>query len=134
MKRTLLTAALLLFAGSTSLTAQNGYGWGNRSHSWQRPNYNPHYDRYRDYGRDRDIRQDQREIDHDKWEIRDDLRGGDYRAARREREELREREYDLRRDRHNRCDRRQGYDYNRGSTWGRNPRWDWSRFASVGWR
>ena len=67
MKRTLLIAALLLFAGSTSLTAQNGYGWGNRGRSWQRPNHNSHYDRYRDYGRDRDIRQDQREIDYDRW-------------------------------------------------------------------
>ncbi len=134
MKRTLMTVALLLLAGIAPLAAQNGHGWGNRANGWQRPNHNRHYDRYRDYGRDRDIRQDQREIDYDRWEIRDDLRRGDYRAARREREELREREYDLYRDRHNRCDRRRGYEYNRGSSWGRNQRWDWSRFTSLGWR
>jgi len=134
MKGTLLTIALLAFAGSTSLMAQNGHGWGARDSGWQRANHGHHSDRYRngDYDRYRDSRQDEREIDHDRWEIRDDLRRGDYRAANREREELRERERDLYRDRHGRYDR--GHGYNSGSGWSRNQRWDWSRFASSGWR
>ena len=134
MKGTLFTVALLVFAGSTSLMAQNGHGWGARDHGWQRANHGHHNDRYRngDYDRSRDIRQDEREIDHDRWEIRDDLNRGDYRAARREREEMRERERDLYRDHRGRYDR--GYGYNSGSTWSRNQHWDWTRFASSGWR
>jgi len=132
MKGTLLTLALLVFAGSSSLMAQNGYQWGNRAHGWQRANQGHHYDRYRgrDYDRYRDIHQDERAIEHDKWEIRDDLRRGDYRAAQREREEMRERERDLYRDRNGRSNHRFGHD----SAWGRNQRWDWRQFALSGWR
>ena len=132
MKGTLLTVALLVFAGSTSLMAQNGHGWGARDHGWQRANHGHHNDRYRngDYDRSRDIRQDEREIDHDRWEIRDDLRRGDYRAANREREEMRKRERDVYRDRHVGSDQRvNGYDHD--SAWGRNQGWDWTRFNSF---
>jgi hypothetical protein len=136
MKGTLLTLALLVFAGSTSLAAQNNNRWSNRDSGWHRANLGHHTDRYRDsdYDRDRDIRQDAREIDHDRWEIRDDLRRGDYRAADREREELRQRERDLYRDRHGRCDRGRNYGSSYNSRWDRSQRWDWMRFASMGWR
>jgi hypothetical protein len=113
--------------------AQNGHGWGTRD-GWQRANHGHHNDRYRNggYDRNRDMRQDEREIAHDRWEIRDDLHRGDYRAANREREEMRERERDLHRDRHGSYDRSHGY--NSGSTWSGNQHWGWSRLASPGWR
>lgn len=124
MKATLLTVALLVCAGSTSAMAQKGHGWANHDHGWQRANRGHHYDRYRDsdYDRYRDMRQDERAIEHDKWEIREDIRRGDYAAARREREELHERERDLHHDRRGRFD------------WAHNQRWDAARFANFGWR
>jgi hypothetical protein len=126
MKGTLLTVALLVFAGSTSAMAQKSYKWVNRDHGRQWATHGHHYDRYRgsDYDRYRDMHQDERAIEHDKWEIRDDIRHGDYRAARREREELRERERDLYRD------RRGSYD----PAWRQNQRWDPARFADFLWR
>lgn len=133
MKGTLLTIALLVF-GSSSLMAQNGHRWSTRDSGWQRANHGHHTDSYRNsgYDRHRDIRQDERAIEHDKWEIREDMRRGDYRAAQREREEIRERERDLYRDRHGRYD--PGHAYKSGSTWNGNKHWDLSRLASPGWR
>jgi len=106
--------------------AQNGHRWGSRDLGWQRAGSSGHhYDRYRD------MRQDERAIEHDKWEIREDMRRGDYRAAQREREELRERERDLYRDRHGRFDRALGYGNDHVPASGRNKGWDWSRFNSF---
>ena len=125
MKGTLLTVALLVFAGTSSLMAQNGHRWGSRDLGWQRASSVHHYDRYRD------MRQDERAIEHDKWEIREDMRRGDYRAAQREREELRERERDLYRDRHGRFDQAWGYRNDHVPASGRKQGWDWSRFNSF---
>lgn len=52
-----------------------------------------------DRGLRRDIRHDQAKIAHDRWELRRDLRDGDYRAARHERKELRREYRDVNRDR-----------------------------------
>ena len=136
MRGNLLTVVLLLFAVGTPLMAQNGRRWSARDHGrqgWQGANHGHHWNHDRDYDRyrDRDIRQDERAIDNDRWEIRDDLRRGDYRAARREREEMRERERDVYRDRHRSSDRARAYGYDHDSAWGRNQGWDWTRFNSF---
>jgi hypothetical protein len=52
-----------------------------------------------DKGLRRDMRNDERKIDHDRRELRRDLDRGDYRAARHERRELRSRYRDLNQDR-----------------------------------
>ena len=97
MKGTLLGLVLLACAGTGSLMAQNSNWRNGHDYGWRQANHG-HHDQSRAY-RDRDIRQDEREIAHDRWEIRQDMRRGDYRAAQREREEMRARERDLHRDR-----------------------------------
>ena len=52
-----------------------------------------------DRGLRRDIRHDEAKIAHARWELRRDLRRGDYRAARHERRELRREYRDVNRDR-----------------------------------
>ena len=52
-----------------------------------------------DRGLRRDIRHDHAKIEHDRRELRRDLRNGDYRAARHERRELRREYRDINRDR-----------------------------------
>lgn len=109
MKGTLLGLVLLACAGTGSLMAQNSNWRNGQGHGWRQANHG-HHDQSRVY-RDRDIRQDEREIAHDRWEIRQDMRRGDYRAAQREREEMRARERDLHRDR----------------------RADWARYSGWAW-
>ena len=96
----------------------SGYGHHNNDRNWQRGDYVRH-DEYRGC-RDRrgiysDIRRDESELEHDRWELRQLEREGNYRAAEREREEMRERYRDIQRDRYNRA-------------------WDWMRYAGFGWR
>ena len=111
MKGTILGIVLLAFACTGSSMAQRGKWRSSQDRDWRRANHG-HHDGYRDYRGEsnyRDIRQDERAIEHDRWEIRQDMRRGDYAAARREREEMRARERDLRRDR--------GWDWARRSSW-----------------
>jgi hypothetical protein len=113
MKGTILGLVLLVFACTGSSMAKSGNRWSGQNRDWRRANHG-HHDPYRDNrggSNYRDTREDERAIDHDRWEIRQDMRRGDYAAARREREEMRERERDLRRDR----------------------RSDWTRYTGWAW-
>jgi hypothetical protein len=78
MKRILIGTLLIAAMGAGTAMAEDG---------WR--------DRYRDR---QDIRRDQAQIDHDRWELRRDLREGNYAAAARERAEIRARYRDLDRD------------------------------------
>lgn len=91
MKRTVLGIVLLGLMGAGSLMAQDRDDW--RYNRDLRHNYADRRSEYRDMNRDRAA------IEHDKWELRNDLRRGDYRAAQRERQEMRDRYRDLNRDR-----------------------------------
>ena len=55
-----------------------------------------------DRGLNRDIRHDERKVDHDRRELRRDVYNGNYRAARHERRELRREYRDVNRDRRER--------------------------------
>jgi hypothetical protein len=55
-----------------------------------------------DHGLRRDMRHDEAEIAHDRWELRRDLYGGNYAGARHERRELGREYRDLNRDRRER--------------------------------
>ena len=79
MKRVLIGTFLIGIMGMGTALAQDGWG-----------------DRYRDR---QDIRRDEAQIEHDRWELRRDLREGRYGAAERERAEIRARYRDLNRDR-----------------------------------
>jgi hypothetical protein len=136
MKRTVLGILLFAVAGAGSLVAQDRHWRQQRDTQWRRVDHGGHDSDWRrdnsrqSHSRDRcdrregyaDIRRDERELRHDRWELRQYLRGGNYRAAQREREEMRERERDLYRDRREvRRDRR---DRSR----------DWVRYAGWGLR
>lgn len=79
MKRALIGTLLIGVMGLGTAMAEDG---------WR--------DRYRDH---QDIRRDEAQIQHDRWELRRDLREGNYGAAARERAEIRERYRDLNHDR-----------------------------------
>ncbi|HLJ27201.1 MAG TPA: hypothetical protein VKY85_10880 [Candidatus Angelobacter sp.] len=79
MKRVLMGTLLIGVMGMGTALAQDGWG-----------------DRYRDR---QDIRRDQAKIEHDRWELRRDLREGNYAAAAHERAEIRSRYRDLNHDR-----------------------------------
>jgi hypothetical protein len=76
MKRKIAGVLLLMGLGAGSLFAEDGYG------------------------RNRDIRQDEHRIAHDRRELRRDLAHGNYYAARHERRELRREYRDLNSDRY----------------------------------
>ena len=88
MKRTVLGIVLMGLMGAGSLMAQDR-DWRDRD---LRHDY---ADRRSDY---RDIRHDENAIAHDRAEIRQDLREGNYAAARRERAEMDSRIRDVNRD------------------------------------
>lgn len=91
MKRTILGIALVGLLGAGSLMAQDRDDW--------RPNRDvrrDHADRRADY---RDMRNDRAKIAHDQWELRRDLRNGNYAGAREERQELRSEYRDINNDR-----------------------------------
>lgn len=88
MKTKLFGIVLLGALGTGSLFAQDG--WRDRR------------DLRRDYAERnseiRDIQRDRNKIAYDRWELRRDLREGNYRAAERERAEIRGEYRDLNRD------------------------------------
>ena len=84
MKRALVSILLMGFMGAGTALAQDGW------QDYHRDRRDIRGDRADIRNDRRDIRQDEAQINHDRWELRRDLRNGDYRAAAREREELRE--------------------------------------------
>src|SRR5690348_9272062 len=88
MKRTILGIVLMGLMGAGSLMAQD----------W-RPNRDLRHD-YADRRADkRDIGNDKAQVAHDRWELRRDLRDGNYAGVREERQELRSEYRDINRDR-----------------------------------
>ena len=90
MKFKLLGALLIAAMGTGTMLAQDG-GWRRG-----RDLGNDYADRRADQ---RDIQQDKAKIAHDQWELKRDLREGNYRAAAHERAELNEEYRDINRDR-----------------------------------
>jgi len=126
MKKRVLGIVLLGLIGASSLMAQNR-GWKS-DHDWRRADRGRHdYSRdYRYHRGDRCDRGSEAAIRHDEWELRQDLRRGDYAAAQREREELRWRLHNRYRDRQDewRDTRDTRYDrYIRGYDWARQLAW-----------
>jgi septal ring factor EnvC (AmiA/AmiB activator) len=83
-----LFAMILLATATGTMFAQDG--WRER-----RDLRRDYADRNADY---RDIQRDKAKIAHDRWELREDLREGNYRAAAHERAELRREYRDLNAD------------------------------------
>ena len=128
MKKTVLGIVLLGLVSASSLMAQNR-GW-RHDRDWRRADRGRH-DYYRDYRNRRGDRCDQREADirHDEWELRRDMRHGDYAAAQREREELRWRFHNRHRD------RRESWPESRDTRYDRYDRgYDWARQLSLAFR
>jgi hypothetical protein len=90
MKFKLVGALLIAAMGTGTMLAQDG-GWRRG-----RDLGNDYADRRADL---RDIQQDRAKIAHDQWELRRDLRDGNYRGAAHERAELNEEYRDINRDR-----------------------------------
>lgn len=91
MKRTILGLALVGLISAGSLMAQDRDDW--------RPNRDVRHDYADRRGDYRDMRNDRAKIAHDQWELRRDLRNGNYAGAREERRELRSENRDINRDR-----------------------------------
>ena len=127
MKQTVLGIVLLGLISASSLMAQDR-GWKS-DRDWRRADRGRHdYSRDYRYRRgDRCDRRDEAAIRHDEWELRQDMRRGDYAAAQREREELRWRRRRMHRD------RRDAWPDNQNIYYDRYDRaYDWaSRLASA---
>ena len=91
MKRTILGLALVGLMSAGSLMAQDRDDW--------RPNRDVRHDYADRRGDYRDMRNDRAKIAHDQWELRRDLRNGNYSGAREERQELRSEYRDVNHDR-----------------------------------
>jgi hypothetical protein len=136
-----IAVGILLFAlaGTGTVMAQNhkwqsnrGSDWrsansGRHDHNWnwRRGNYGRH-DEHRGCRDGRgiysDIRNDERQLEYDRWILSQLEREGNYRAAERQREEIRDRYRDIQRDREvARRDRS-------------NRAWNWMRDAGFGLR
>lgn len=89
MKTKLFGLILIAAMGTGTVLAQDG--WRDR-----RDLGHDYADRNTDV---RDIQQDQAKIAHDRWELRQDLREGNYRGAAHERAELNQEYRDVNRDR-----------------------------------
>ena len=82
MKKILMGILAMGMLGGSALSASAQEWRRDRDRDWRND--------YRDRREDRrDIRRDEHKINHDRWELRRDLREGNYRGAEHERRELR---------------------------------------------
>ena len=139
MKGIAVGILLLALAGTGTVMAQEHNWRSHRGNDWRRADYGRHdhnrnwrrgdyggHDQYRGCRDGRgiysDIRNDERQLEYDRWKLRQLEREGDYRAAERQREEMDYRYRDIQRDREAaRRDRS-------------NRAWNWMRDAGFGLR
>ncbi len=95
MKKLFFVLMLMAMVAGGTVMASAQDGW-RRDRDERRDVWRDRADRRADW---RDMRSDRAAIAHDRWELRRDLRRGDYAAAAHERAELRGRYRDLGRDR-----------------------------------